>query len=129
MRRKLALLFLNQSTSQTAYKDFYKDFDCKVLSSNFYRSLNYMSRYEIEDILEKCEINNNTQIMLISNRLYEIDQNNMTVFDRFRRKLLAMSVYTPFITFIAFVILIYEILRRFALNIFYKVNRKFSLFF
>ena len=83
-----------------------------------------MSRYEIENILEKCEINNDAKIMLISNRLYEIDQNNMTVLDRFRRKLLAISVYTPFITFIAFVILIYEIFRRFALNIFYRVNKK-----
>ena len=123
VRRKLALTFLNNSTSTLAYKDFYENFDCKFLdyNHNFYRSLNHLSKYDIENVLEKCEINNDNQIMLIANRLYDIDQNNMTIFDRWRRKLLALSIYTPFITFIAFIILFYEALRKFALNI---LNRK-----
>ena len=55
---------------------------------------------------------------LIANRLSEIDQRDLTFLDKLRISYFKFSVYTPFLTFIAFIILMYELVKKGVIKIY-----------
>ena len=118
IRRELALLFQKESTKFKAYKDIYANFDCRVLENDFYKVLHLLGRAELTFLLEKCKFNEENKVILIANRLNEIDQRDLTLLDHLRISYFKLSVYTPFLTFIAFVILMYELVKKGAINIY-----------
>ena len=124
IRRELALLFQKESTQFKAYKDIYANFDCRVLENDFYKVLHLLGRAELTFLLEKCKFNEENKVILIANRLNEIDQRDLTLLDHLRISYFKLSVYTPFLTFIAFVILMYELVKKGAINI-YTRRKKF----
>ncbi|WP_440670227.1 autotransporter-associated beta strand repeat-containing protein [Candidatus Pelagibacter sp. HIMB1483] len=113
VRRSLALLFQKQTTSYRAYKDIYENFDCKVLEDvRLYQSLMYLSRPQIVNLLEKCNIEDENAISLVANRLNDIRLNDLTMFEILKKNYYYSLIYLPFITFIAFVILMYELFKK-----------------
>ena len=113
VRRSLALLFQKQATSYRAYKDIYENFDCKVLEDiRLYQSLMYLSRPQIVNLLEKCNIEDDNVISLVANRLNDIRLNDLTMFEILKKNYYYSLIYLPFITFIAFVILMYELFKK-----------------
>ena len=113
VRRSLALLFQKETTSYRAYKDIYENFDCKVLEDvRLYQSLMYLSRPQIVNLLEKCDIEDENTIALVANRLNDIRLNDLTMFEILKKNYYYSLIYLPFITFIAFVILMYELFKK-----------------
>ncbi|MDA9201092.1 autotransporter-associated beta strand repeat-containing protein [Candidatus Pelagibacter ubique] len=113
VRRSLALLFQKEATSYRAYKDIYENFDCKVLEDiRLYRSLMYLSRPQVVNLLEKCDIEDENTIALVANRLNDIQLNELTMFEILKKNYYYSLIYLPFITFIAFVILMYELSKK-----------------
>ena len=123
IRRELALLFQKESTQFKAYKDIYANFDCRVLENDLYKVLHLLGRAELTFLLEKCKFNEENKVILIANRLNEIDQRDLTLLDHLRISYFKLSVYTPFLTFIAFVILMYELVKKGAINIYTRRKR------
>ena len=121
VRRSLALLFQKEATSYRAYKDIYENFDCKVLEDvRLYRSLMYLSRPQVVNLLEKCDIEDQNTIALVANRLNDIRLNDLTMFEILKKNYYYSLIYLPFITFIAFVILMYELSKKG----YFKLRRK-----
>ncbi|MDA9152023.1 autotransporter-associated beta strand repeat-containing protein [bacterium] len=121
VRRSLALLFQKEATSYRAYKDIYKNFDCKVLEDvRLYQSLMYLSRPQVVNLLEKCDIEDQNTIALVANRLNDIRLNDLTMFEILKKNYYYSLIYLPFITFIAFVILMYELSKKG----YFKLRRK-----
>ena len=118
IRRELALLFQKESTQFKAYKDLYANFDCEVLENDFYKVLHLLGRAELTHLLEKCKITEENKVILIANRLSEIDQRDLTFLDKLRISYFKFSVYTPFLTFIAFIILMYELVKKGVIKIY-----------
>ncbi|MDB2693488.1 autotransporter-associated beta strand repeat-containing protein [Candidatus Pelagibacter bacterium] len=113
VRRSLALLFQKEATSYRAYKDIYENFDCKVLEDvRLYQSLMYLSRPQVVNLLEKCDIEDQNTIALVANRLNDIQLNELTMFEILKKNYYYSLIYLPFITFIAFVILMYELSKK-----------------
>ncbi|MDA7476525.1 autotransporter-associated beta strand repeat-containing protein [Candidatus Pelagibacter ubique] len=113
VRRSLVLLFQKEATSYRAYKDIYENFDCKVLEDiRLYRSLMYLSRPQVVNLLEKCDIEDENTIALVANRLNDIQLNELTMFEILKKNYYYSLIYLPFITFIAFVILMYELSKK-----------------
>ena len=121
VRRSLALLFQKEATSYRAYKDIYENFDCKVLEDvRLYQSLMYLSRPQVVNLLEKCDIEDQNTIALVANRLNDIRLNDLTMFEILKKNYYYSLIYLPFITFIAFVILMYELSKKG----YFKLRRK-----
>ncbi|MDC0889976.1 autotransporter-associated beta strand repeat-containing protein [Candidatus Pelagibacter ubique] len=121
VRRSLVLLFQKEATSYRAYKDIYENFDCKVLEDiRLYRSLMYLSRPQVVNLLEKCDIEDQNTIALVANRLNDIQLNELTMFEILKKNYYYSLIYLPFITFIAFVILMYELSKKG----YFKLRRK-----
>ncbi|MDC0372949.1 autotransporter-associated beta strand repeat-containing protein [Candidatus Pelagibacter ubique] len=121
VRRSLVLLFQKEATSYRAYKDIYENFDCKVLEDiRLYRSLMYLSRPQVVNLLEKCDIEDENTIALVANRLNDIQLNELTMFEILKKNYYYSLIYLPFITFIAFVILMYELSKKG----YFKLRRK-----
>jgi len=121
VRRSLALLFKKEATSYRAYKDIYENFDCKVLEDvRLYQSLMYLSRPQVVNLLEKCDIEDQNTIALVANRLNDIRLNDLTMFEILKKNYYYSLIYLPFITFIAFVILMYELSKKG----YFKLRRK-----
>jgi autotransporter-associated beta strand protein len=121
VRRSLALLFQKEATSYRAYKDIYENYDCKVLEDvRLYQSLMYLSRPQVVNLLEKCDIEDQNTIALVANRLNDIRLNDLTMFEILKKNYYYSLIYLPFITFIAFVILMYELSKKG----YFKLRRK-----
>jgi len=85
-----------------------------------YQSLMYLSRPQVVNLLEKCDIEDQNTIALVANRLNDIRLNDLTMFEILKKNYYYSLIYLPFITFIAFVILMYELSKKG----YFKLRRK-----
>ena len=81
---------------------------------NLKRLVNYYNKLQLYQILDKCSQLKDPKIHLIANRLHDIQMDERSAIERVYSRYLQILSYIPIITFIALIILFYEIIRRFV---------------
>jgi autotransporter-associated beta strand protein len=90
--------------------------NCYVVEKNLKRLINYYDKLQLYQILDKCSQLKNPKVHLIANRLHDIQMEERSAIEILYLKYLKILNYIPIITFIALIILFYEIIRRFIVS-------------
>ena len=90
--------------------------NCYVVEKNLKRLINYYDKLQLYQILDKCSQLKDPKVHLIANRLHDIQMEERSAIEILYLKYLKILNYIPIITFIALIILFYEIIRRFIVS-------------
>ena len=88
--------------------------NCYAIEKNLKRLVNYYNKLQLYQILDKCSQLKDPKIHLIANRLHDIQMDERSAIERVYLRYLQILSYIPIVTFIALIILFYEIIRRFV---------------
>ena len=104
--------------------DVYKNLDanCYIVKKKLKKLVNYYNKLQLYKILDRCEKLSEPQVHLIAERLHQIQIDETTALQELYFGYKKFLNYMPLLTFIAFIILTYEIARRFVLRFFISRN-------
>jgi len=107
---------LKSSKRDLTLNDVYNNLfaNCYAIEKNLKRLVNYYNKLQLYQILDKCSQLKDPKIHLIANRLHDIQMDERSTIERLYSRYLKILSYIPIITFIALIILFYEIIRRFV---------------
>ena len=97
-------------------------YSLKVGKQESGKLVNYYNKLQLYKILDKCNKLSDPKIHLIANRLHQIQLDETTAYQKIYTKYLRILTYVPFVTFVAFIILAYEFIRRYIVNHFRAKN-------
>ncbi|MDC1133264.1 autotransporter outer membrane beta-barrel domain-containing protein, partial [Candidatus Pelagibacter sp.] len=109
---------------QLTLNDVYNNLsaNCYAIENKLVHLVNYYDKQQLYKILDKCNKLSDPKIHLIANRLHQIQQDETTAYQKIYFKYLRILSYLPFVTFVAFIILAYEFIRRYIVNHFRAKN-------
>ncbi|WP_440912141.1 autotransporter-associated beta strand repeat-containing protein [Candidatus Pelagibacter sp.] len=109
---------------QLTLNDVYNNLsaNCYAIENKLVHLVNYYDKQQLYKILDKCDKLSDPKIHLIANRLHQIQLDETTALQKIYSKYLRILSYVPFITFVAFIILAYEFIRRYIVNHFRAKN-------
>ncbi|MDA9150727.1 autotransporter domain-containing protein, partial [Candidatus Pelagibacter sp.] len=109
---------------QLTLNDVYNNLsaNCYAIENKLVHLVNYYDKQQLYKILDKCNKLSDPKIHLIANRLHQIQQDETTAYQKIYFKYLRILSYLPFVTFVAFIILAYEFIRRYIINHFRAKN-------
>ncbi|WP_262589717.1 autotransporter-associated beta strand repeat-containing protein [Candidatus Pelagibacter communis] len=107
---------LKSSKRDLTLNDVYNNLfaNCYAIEKNLKRLVNYYNKLQLYQILDKCSQLKDPKIHLIANRLHDIQMDERSAIERLYSRYLKILSYIPIVTFIALIILFYEIIRRFV---------------
>ncbi len=105
----------NSSKRDLTLDDVYNNLfaNCYAVEKNLTRLINYYDKLQLYQILDKCSQLKDPKIHLIANRLHDIQMDERSAIEILYSRYLKILSYIPIVTFIALIILFYEIIRRF----------------
>ena len=114
----------SQIKRQLTLNDVYNNLsaNCYAIENKLVHLVNYYDKQQLYKILDKCNKLSDPKIHLIANRLHQIQQDETTAYQKIYFKYLRILSYLPFVTFVAFIILAYEFIRRYIVNHFRAKN-------
>ncbi|WP_440618875.1 autotransporter-associated beta strand repeat-containing protein [Candidatus Pelagibacter sp. HIMB1493] len=95
--------------------------NCYAVEKNLKDLINYYDKLQLYQILDKCSQLKDPKIHLIANRLHDIQMDERSAIEILYSRYLKILSYIPIVTFIALIILFYEVIRRF---ITYRYNSR-----
>jgi len=106
----------NSSKRDLTLNDVYNNLfaNCYAVEKNLTRLINYYDKLQLYQILDKCSQLKDPKIHLIANRLHDIQMDERSAIEILYSRYLKILSYIPIVTFIALIILFYEIIRRFV---------------
>ena len=109
---------------QLTLNDVYNNLaaNCYGIQQNLSSLVKYYNKIQLYQILDKCEQLDDPKIHLIADRLHQIQLDERDTIDRLYSKYLRILSYVPLITFVAFIVLFYEFVRRYIINYFRHKN-------
>ena len=109
---------------QLTLNDVYNNLaaNCYGIQKNLSSLVKYYNKIQLYQILDKCEQLDDPKIHLIADRLHQIQLDERNAIDRLYSRYLRILSYMPLITFVAFVVLFYEFIRRYVVNYFRNKN-------
>ncbi|MDC0974629.1 autotransporter-associated beta strand repeat-containing protein [Candidatus Pelagibacter sp.] len=109
---------------QLTLNDVYNNLsaNCYAIENKLVHLVNYYDKQQLYKILDKCNKLSDPKIHLIANRLHQIQLDETTAYQKIYFKYLRILSYLPFVTFVAFIILAYEFIRRYIVNHFRAKN-------
>ena len=109
---------------QLTLNDVYNNLsaNCYAIENKLVHLVNYYDKQQLYKILDKCNKLSDPKIHLIANRLHQIQQDETTAYQKIYFKYLRILSYLPFVTFVAFIILAYEFIRRYIVDHFRAKN-------
>jgi hypothetical protein len=109
---------------QLTLNDVYNNLsaNCYAIENKLVHLVNYYDKQQLYKILDKCNKLSDPKIHLIANRLHQIQLDETTALQKIYTKYLRILSYVPFVTFVAFIILAYEFIRRYIVNHFRAKN-------
>ena len=98
--------------------DVYKNLsaNCNAVEKNLKQLVNYYNKLQLYRILDRCNKLSDPKVHLIAERLHQIQLDERTALTELYYGYLRFLNYIPMITFIAFIILAYEFIRRYIVN-------------
>ena len=109
-----------QLTLNNVYNNLHAS--CYAIEKNLLMLVNYYNKIQLYSILDKCTKISELEVHLIANRLHEIQLEERNIIDRLYSGYLKILNYISMITFVTFIILIYEFTRRFVVNYYRSKN-------
>lgn len=106
----------NSSKRDLTLDDVYNNLfaNCYAIEKNLKQLINYYDKLQLYQILDKCSQLKDPKIHLIANRLHDIQMDERSAIEILYSRYLKILSYIPIVTFIALIILFYEIIRRFV---------------
>lgn len=103
---------------QLTLNDVYNNLtaNCYAIENKLVYLVNYYNKNQLYKILDKCNQLSDPKVHLIANRLHQIQLDETTAIQKLYYKYLRILSYVPFLTFVAFIILAYEFIRRYIVN-------------
>ncbi|WP_440613834.1 autotransporter-associated beta strand repeat-containing protein [Candidatus Pelagibacter sp. HIMB1748] len=113
----------NSSKRDLTLDDVYNNLfaNCYAVEKNLKDLINYYDKLQLYQILDKCSQLKDPKIHLIANRLHDIQMDERSAIEILYSRYLKILSYIPIVTFIALIILFYEVIRRF---ITYRYNSR-----
>ena len=107
---------LKSSKRDLTLDDVYNNLfaNCYAIEQNLKELINHYDKLQLYQILDKCSQLKDPKIHLIANRLHDIQMDERSAIEILYSRYLKILSYIPIITFIALIILFYEIIRRFV---------------
>ena len=103
---------------QLTLNDVYNNLtaNCYAIENKLVYLVNYYNKNQLYKILDKCNQLSDPKVHLIANRLHQIQLDETTAIQKLYYKYLRSLSYVRFLTFVAFIILAYEFIRRYIVN-------------